>query len=107
MLKNNTLYYTDSFFSGLLVEDEKLTIKNVKEVLLNEEIVNKLESLLSSGVCNLAHRCVSVYRDAIIINGNVYNICLSCGDYFINNEHRYICNEEKIKDLLETFKQWD
>lgn len=40
-------------------------------------------------------RCISVYRDVVIIGKDVYKICLSCGDYYKNNERFDITRNQK------------
>lgn len=83
----NTWYYKEDVpHSKLLMSNEgeidesgcekyKLTDE---EVLEFREIINGLESG--------GHRCIRVYRDAIQVEGVVYNMCFSCEDIEINNK---------------------
>lgn len=104
--KNNTLYYTGDFFGGKLIDQDKnILLTNYKEVELDEETCHKLLSYLSDYNNELVHRCMSVYRDAIIINDEIYNICLSCGDYYKGDEKFYIHNEKEIKEFLSRWRK--
>lgn len=106
MTDNNILVYTEDFVKGKLINEHgDITHPRVKLLTLSDENVTKLKNLLEDGISTtLAHRCLSVYRDAIIIQENVYNICLSCGDYFENENHFYLTNEEEIKEFLDALK---
>jgi hypothetical protein len=106
-VKQNTLYYTPEFVGGSLIKDGKLNYDgNVIEVPLKLADIKKLIDFFDNDSTNMAHRCLSVYRDAFVIGENTYNICLSCGDYHINNgETIYIGDEEKLKSILADIKQ--
>ena len=100
MVVDNVLYYTEDYISDRLIDLEgNLKYSIAKKVELDEETINKLLSLLGN-YDNNAHRCMTVYRDAIKINGDIYNICLSCGDYDVNGERRFLHNENEIRELL-------
>jgi hypothetical protein len=89
---NNTVYSTDEYLKGKLIsEDGQLTISNLREKQLKEGEIKDIIQLLTEGTNDdYQHICMSVYRDAFIFNGNIYNICLGCGDYYKNNEHHYL-----------------
>lgn len=106
-MEENVLCYTENFVKNRLIEKDKRinhhSIVNFKN--LGEENTKKLVQLLEEGTNNnFMHRCVSVYRDAFIFEGDVYNICLSCGDYYKNDTRYYLNNTKQIKNFLNTFK---
>lgn len=101
--KENVLYFLGDWFGGKLIDENGFITKNIdKETPLSQDTADKLLELLNDYNNDLRHRCISIYRHAIIINGDIYNICLSCGDYYKNDEKEeyYIHNEGKIKLLL-------
>lgn len=101
----NTLYYVNDYIKGLLIDEQgTLTTKYHNAVELDSKTIDKLLDLLVDEEAGMMHRCMSVYRDAIIIDGNIYNICLSCGDYYINEKRICIFTYDKIKELLAPFK---
>lgn len=101
----NTLYYVEDYITGKLIdENQNLTVTNVKSVRLDGATTERLLELLVDDDSGMMHKCISVYRDAIIINGNVYNLCLSCGDYYINDKRICIFTHNEIKELLAPFK---
>jgi hypothetical protein len=108
MATENKLYYvTDINPNTKLIDDNgELTQRMYQSIALNEETSDKLLALLSNYNNDLGHLCISVYRDAIILNGDIYNICLSCGDYYKNDEEGvyYIRNRKEIIELLKEFK---
>jgi len=104
--ENNILYYTEDYISGKLIEKNgQLTISDYKKATLSQADVSHLVNLLGQYNDQLRHRCLSVYRDAVIIEGVVYNICLSCGDFWKDNEKHYLVNEEEIIELLSKYKK--
>lgn len=62
-----------------------------------EEIKNILEAEYSKG----QHRCISVYRDAVILDDKIYNLCLSCGDVITDTGVKYFTSdqENKLKEI--------
>lgn len=90
------IFYTEGYVKGKLI-DREITIENYKSKEIDLE---KLVNLLEKGVTTISHRCISVYRHAFIFKGDVYNICLSCGDFYKNNDHFYINNKEEIENYI-------
>ena len=102
----NTLYYVNDYIKGHLIDENgNLTTKYHNAVQLDSKTIDKLLDLLIDEETGMMHRCASVYRDAILIDGNIYNICLSCGDYYINDKRICIFTEKEIKELLAPFKK--
>ena len=103
--KENTLYYVEGMVSGKLIDNQQcLTVPNAKSIVIDKATCESLVYMLETNKSKLAHRCISVYRDAFICNGKTYNLCLSCGDYFTDDKNIYIDNESEIKSILDNFK---
>lgn len=100
--KENTLYYTGEYLNGKLINDLDIT-QEVREVVLTDEISKKLRDILGGNVSQASHRCISVYRDGFVLNGHTYNICLSCGDFYRDDDHYYLTKEgiEEFKNIKE------
>lgn len=94
------LYYTEEYINGKLIQ-ENLEISKNKEVTEDflKEIIQLLEESTND---NMQHRCISVYRHGFILDNDIYNICISCGDFYKNEEHHYIYGEkfEELKEKL-------
>lgn len=60
--------------------------------------------ILDEPETELRHRCMSKYRDAVVIGEDVYNICLTCGDYYQNDTHYYLTGDQtdRLKKLLDS-----
>lgn len=90
----NALYRIEDYIKGKLIEPDRTLNKTEFALLfLTEEQSKQIVSILESNVPNSGHRCISVYRDAIIVDDIVYNICLSCGDFYKGDEHFYLSRE--------------
>ncbi len=102
--EENILYYTENYLSGKLINDLEI-FEEVKELYLFHEEVEKFRDILANNISEGAHRCISVYRDGFILNEYTYNICLSCGDFYRDNEHFYLTSKgieefKLFKELL-------
>lgn len=104
-METNIMYYhTKDYVSGLLLEEDKLqTGLNLNVIKLNTYEAKQLAGILESNVSKEGHRCITVYRDAFTVSGDTYNVCLSCGDFYKNNQHFYL-SDEGITDFSD-FKQ--
>lgn len=49
------------------------------------------------------HKCIRVFRDAVMIDSDIYNICLSCGDIRLNGQIYSFKSDgkEKLQKLKE------
>ena len=94
MVEENVLYYTDEFVKGKFIEEKALTFPHKGQIEIDGA---ELVRILEDHVSEWHHRCVVVYRDAFVHNGDTYNICLSCGDYYKNDEHYYLDREGRNK----------
>lgn len=103
--EDSILYYTNDYIAGRLIKShyDLDTTVAIYRVDISEEETKELVNILESSKSSDGHRCAVVYRDAFIYNEDVYNICLSCGDYLKNDEHYYITSEGIGK--LKEFKQ--
>ena len=103
-MKNNTWYIKDNINSGTkipnLSEEES---KDLQIIKLNENLVKTIRELLSKPFFNDRTRCISFYRDTIVIDNKVYNICLSCGDINFDDKNVMITQEQEI--ALKELKQ--
>lgn len=109
-IAENTLYYTEDYLKGELLNSKGVLNSEVeiKTKTLKDSEVDKLIALLVVGSDPAyRHRCVSVYRDAIKIQGSIYNMCLSCGDFYRNNEFYYLNNRDTIRTFLNNIKNND
>lgn len=95
------LYYTEDYVKGNLVDNKVLRHENTQEIKLTTEESHKLVGILFANTTDLRHRCISVYRDAVVWGTNTYNVCLSCGDFYENNRHYFIS-----KEGIEEFKEF-
>ncbi len=97
-MENNTWYNDQDNFVSKLSEkiDENTTSRE-----LSQEDIERIEKIFSHFQTDFSHRCISVYRDAININGKVYDVCLSCGDVIIDNQIYYLTSvqEDALKEL--------
>lgn len=90
----NTLYRIEDYINGKLIESDGTLNKTEFTLLtLTEEESKEIVSILENNISNYGHRCISVYRDGIVVNDVVYNVCLSCGDFYKGNEHFYLSKE--------------
>lgn len=68
---------------------------------MTQEQLEKFREIMKD-VDDLTTRCITVYRDSVIIDSNIYNICLSCGDILINGKkHGLGAGKEKLQKLKE------
>ena len=95
------LYYTEEYINGKLVDNTVLQCENTEKLNLSTEDSHEFVSILFNNETKDGHRCISVYRDAIVIGVNTYNVCLSCGDFYENNRHYYLSTKgiEEFKKL--------
>lgn len=97
-MKENTLYYIEDYIKGMLINSDKnITVKEYKEVGI---VGTVLRELLHNNISDLGHRCMSVYRHSFILSGHVYNICLSCGDFYRDDKHFYLKNIEHVREHI-------
>jgi len=90
----NTLYRIEDYINGKLIEpDGNLNKTEFTSLTLTEEESKEIVSILEKNIPNYGHKCISIYRDGIVVDGVVYNICLSCGDFYKGNEHFYLSKE--------------
>lgn len=87
----------------LMEESGEVTRSNtIQHTLTPQQVLDFQEKI--SHLQEGGHRCARVYRDAIKVNGIVYNICMSCGDILINGKiYSFSRGEHYITDL-EQFK---
>ena len=80
-------------------------IEGTRVVDLTDEQALIIKSILEQKFSIDHHRCISVYRDTIVIDDVIYNLCLSCGDVIINNEVFYLTSfqEESLIQLKKKF----
>jgi len=97
-MKENTLYYTEDYVKGKLIGlDKNITVENFKEMDFDS---GKLRDILHDNISDIGHMCISVYRHSFILNGHVYNICLSCGDFYRDDKFYYLKNIEQIREYI-------
>ena len=97
-MKNNTLYYTENYVQGKLInEDGDITINDFNTVEFNPK---KLANLIDGLVGGAMNKCMTVYRHAFIYEDVVYNLCLSCGHVLINDKRYYLKNKEIINEFV-------
>lgn len=73
---------------------------NISEKTLEFEISKEDVDELTEILYNLSDdqsRCITVFRDVVIINGDIYDICLSCGDIVIDGKWQSLSNEQRVK----------
>jgi type I restriction-modification system DNA methylase subunit len=97
-MKNNTWYNDQDNFASKLSENIK---EDTKSKELSQEDIARIEKVFSEFQTDFSHRCISVYRDAVNINGKIYDICLSCGDVILDGQIYYLTSvqEDALKEL--------
>lgn len=97
-MKENTLYYTEDYVQGKLSDN----LHAEKKISQKEVDTEQLKDILENSISKISHRCISVYRHTFKHNGAIYNVCLSCGDFYKNEEFFYLSNEgvEKFKEVI-------
>lgn len=98
--QKNVLYYTDCNNNTKLIKENTVLSQDACEIRLTEVQALELASILEDNESQLQHMCLSVYRDAFIYEGDIYNVCLSCGDFYRNN-NRFYLSEAGIKKFKE------
>ena len=102
-IDKNKLYYTEDYLVGKLINKNTLnTTCEIKSKVLLKESVKEIIDILEKNVTEFGHRCISVYRHSFKTKNDTYNFCLSCGDYFKNDEFFYLSSEakERLRVLL-------
>ena len=95
------LYKTENYLTGSIIDDTLSEGVKRSFTKMTEEQTKYLVSLLRSNIDNnYQHRCMSVYRDGFIYSGDRYRICLSCGDFYKNDEIFYI-EPQPIKEFID------
>lgn len=96
----NIYVYNDKIELGKDIIDTDGTYHAETVIELTDEQVSEIKAkmVFRDG----RSRCMVVYRDGLIIDGNIYNICFSCGDVKINGENKLINNDLKdhLRNLL-------
>lgn len=97
-MKSNTLYYTENYVQGRLIdEDGDITINDFNVVEFNPK---KLVDLINGLVGGAMNKCMPIYRHAFIYEGVVYNLCLSCRHILIDSKRYYLKNKEIINKFV-------
>lgn len=96
-MKENTLYYTEDYVKGKLSDNPDIEKFSQKEIRTEQ-----LKNILENNICKIGHLCISVYRHTFKHNEDIYNVCLSCGDFYKNDEFFYLTKNgiEKFKELI-------
>lgn len=94
-MKENTLYYTEDYVQGKL--SDNLHAEKISQKEVNTE---RLKDILENNISKIGHLCISVYRHTFKHNEDIYNVCLSCGDFYKNDNRFYLS-----KDGVEKFKE--
>lgn len=99
--KKNILYYTDCNNNTRLIKENTVLSQDACEIELSQSETRELASILNNNISRLRHMCLSVYRDAFISGNDIYNVCLSCGDFYRNNTKYYLSKEgvEKFEEF--------
>lgn len=99
--QKNVFYYTDCNNNTKLIKENTVLSQDACEIRLTDSEALELSSILEDNESMAQHKCISVYRDAFIYEGDIYNVCLSCGDFYRNNTHHYLSTEG-----IKKFKQF-
>lgn len=77
--------------------------ENTLEFDINFEDAKELKEILKDLTAE-STRCITVFRDCLIIDSEIYDICLSCGDvrkgrnmYLLSTEQKNKLKEFKLK----------
>lgn len=98
--KKNILYYTVCNNHTRLIKENSVLSQDAFEIELSNNQSRQLANILDTNISRLQHRCISVYRDAFVYAGDIYNVCLSCGDFYRNNTVFFL-SDEGIKKFKE------
>lgn len=96
-MKENILYYTEDYVQGKLSDN-----LNLEKISQKRSKTEQLKDILENNISKIGHKCISVYRHTFKHNENIYNVCLSCGDFYKNEEFFYLSKEgvEKFKEII-------
>lgn len=99
-MKNVYVYNENIGEEDLIIESDGSYPKADKVIELTDEQVNDIKSKIETN--QLISRCIRVFRDGLIIDNVIYNICFSCGDVIINDK---VCGinddlKETLRNLL-------
>ena len=77
-----------------------ISSENIIEYDMTPDQVQEFKILMSD-LNNDSSRCITSFRDAVVIDSDVYNLCLSCSDVEYNGQKYMIkwSNQEKIRRL--------
>lgn len=94
-MKNKWLN-NENINSGDTILDYKLQLmfpENVKQYYMTDAQIREFERIISN-VTEDSSRCIKFFRDSVMINSRMYNICLSCGDVEINGEKFFLKGDD-------------
>lgn len=89
-MKNKWLN-NENINSGDTILDYKLQLmfpENVKQYDMTDAQIREFKRIILN-VREGGTKCIQFFRDSIMIDSVMYNICLSCGDIYINDKIYY------------------
>ena len=99
-MKNKWLNKEYIGYDDLLITDIGVVNTTDLEVFdMTEEQLERFREIMSD-LREGGHRCIRVFRDAIMVDSDIYNICLSCGDIRLNGKI-YSFKSDGLKKLEE------
>lgn len=98
----NNKWYNSQGINIATKLSENLDRSDLIVVDLSAEDTKELENIFSNFQSEFSHRCLSVYRDAVKVNGKIYDLCLSCGDTILDGKIYYLTGDQE--DRLKTLK---
>lgn len=100
---DNKWYIKDNIGAGEFIN---IVDAGVETIELDEETESILRDIFDEPFFQGSSRCISFYRDTIMLDSTVYNICLSCGDVAVNGERVMLTRNQELvlKDLKQKIR---
>ena len=96
-------YIKDNIGAGEFIN---IVDAGVETIELDEETIHILKDIFDEPFFQGSSRCISFYRDTIVLDGTTYHICLSCGDVSFDGEQVMLTRNQELvlKDLKQKLR---
>lgn len=104
---SNKWYIKDNISPGEFIANLSIVDSQDVEIIeLDKETVDILQDIFDEPFFQGSSRCISIYRDTIVLDSTTYNICLSCGDINFDGENVMLTRNQELvlKDLKQKLR---